>query len=215
MRLIIIALLGLTVFAAILDAPADAGGCASFNNVCGHQRFSAFGHSAHVKNFGHFNKFNSFGGFHYLPSYAGGLNYASPAQQATYKSLAQQIAEANGKEFRKILAEQAGYQSEGGSLEKPGWAVAKHCGKCHGDGGSAQDIFDTTGDWTFEKANLAQRAFMGLADAPNMAEKAGIQGDGEAIQAVLSDLSKLPLTRPAVETQPVEKERGLFGIFGK
>lgn len=75
------------------------------------------------------------------------------------------------------------------------YAVDKYCGKCHGAGKNHEAAFSVAGDWTFEKANLAQRAFAGDLEPegiPNMQKKAGIDQDADATKAVLLELMRLP-----------------------
>lgn len=175
MRPHIIAAVALFLFG--LATIATASNC--FSGVCGVR-------GGHVKAV-HVNKFVGHGhNFGYYPNHAPGYGYGDQ----TFKPLEQRIGEATAKALADEL-ERRGIGAGGAAQQKLG-GVAQHCVKCHGEGKSAQGAFDMTLPWTYERANHAQTAFMGLDSLPNMAAKAGVQEDGEAIQAILKDLTMLP-----------------------
>lgn len=115
--------------------------------------------------------------------------YVPNVQQGTYKSESQQLYEL----LRKAVREELKESGVGNVNALSGSLVRTKCGTCHGAGKKNEDNFSIEGQWTAEKALHAQEAFLGLIDGvPNMAEKANVQGDGDAIKQLLIEFTQLP-----------------------
>jgi hypothetical protein len=138
-----------------------------FNNICGKR---VVVNAAHV-----------YPSVYYVPG--------APYQYGTYKSDSQQIYE----QARRAVADELDARKVGEVSALSGGLVVTKCGKCHSSGKPNEASFSIEGEWTAEKALKAQKAFLGVLDGiPNMAEKAGVQGDGDAIKKMLIEFTKLP-----------------------